>query len=52
MWWPIWPSPSPGWARKVLVLDADLGLANIDVLLGLTPQYTIQHLLNRAEDGL
>jgi flagellar biosynthesis protein FlhG len=32
--------------KKVLVLDADLGLANIDVLLGLTPQYTIEHLLN------
>jgi len=32
--------------RRVLVLDADLGLANIDVLLGLTPQYTIEHFLN------
>jgi flagellar biosynthesis protein FlhG len=29
--------------QKVLVLDADLGLANIDVLLGLTPQYTLEH---------
>jgi len=35
--------------KKVLVLDADLGLANIDVLLGLTPRYTIQHLLNRQK---
>jgi flagellar biosynthesis protein FlhG len=35
--------------KEVLVLDADLGLANIDVLLGLTPQYTIQHLLNRQK---
>jgi flagellar biosynthesis protein FlhG len=35
--------------KEVLVLDADLGLANIDVLLGLTPQYTIQHLLNREK---
>jgi len=35
--------------KKVLVLDADLGLANIDVLLGLTPQYTIEHLLNRQK---
>ena len=32
--------------KKVLVFDADLGLANIDVLLGLTPRYTIQHLLS------
>jgi flagellar biosynthesis protein FlhG len=30
--------------KKVLILDADLGLANIDVLLGLTPRYTIEHL--------
>lgn len=30
--------------KKVLVLDADLGLANIDVLLGLVPRYTIEHL--------
>lgn len=31
--------------KKVLVLDADLGLANIDVLLGLNSQYTLEHLL-------
>lgn len=35
--------------RKVLVFDADLGLANIDILLGLTPQYNIQHLLSREK---
>ncbi len=35
--------------KEVLILDADLGLANIDVLLGLTPQFTIQHLLNREK---
>jgi flagellar biosynthesis protein FlhG len=27
--------------KKVLLLDADLGLANIDLLLGLTPRHTI-----------
>lgn len=32
--------------KRVLVWDADLGLANIDVLLGLRPEYNIQHLLN------
>ena len=32
--------------KKVLVLDADLGLANIDILLALSPRYTIEHLLN------
>ncbi len=31
--------------KKVLVLDADLGLANIDVMLGLAPKYNIQHVL-------
>jgi flagellar biosynthesis protein FlhG len=35
--------------KKVLVLDADLGLANIDVLLGLTPQYNIEHFFNRKK---
>jgi flagellar biosynthesis protein FlhG len=33
--------------EKVLVWDADLSLANLDVLLGLTPRYTIEHLLSR-----
>lgn len=31
--------------RSVLVVDADLGLSNIDVLLHLAPKYTIQHVL-------
>ena len=30
--------------KRVLVLDADLGLANIHVLLGLKPLYTLQHV--------
>jgi flagellar biosynthesis protein FlhG len=30
---------------RVLLLDADLGLANVDVLLGISPQYTLQHLV-------
>lgn len=30
---------------RVMILDADLGLANIDVLLGLSPRFNIQHLL-------
>jgi flagellar biosynthesis protein FlhG len=32
--------------KRVLVFDADLGLANIDVLIGMLPQYTIQHVLS------
>jgi len=31
---------------KVLIMDADLGLANIDVLLGLTPKYNLSHVLS------
>ncbi|WP_447972088.1 MinD/ParA family protein [Nitrospira sp. Kam-Ns4a] len=31
--------------RRVLVLDADLGLGNLDVLLGLIPRYTLAHVL-------
>lgn len=32
-------------AKKVLILDADLGLANIDVMLGLTPKFNFSHVL-------
>ena len=31
--------------KRVLVLDADLGLGNVDVLLGLVPRYTLEHVL-------
>ena len=31
--------------RKVVLLDADLGLANVDVLLGLKPRYTLEDVL-------
>jgi len=37
--------------KKVLVLDADVGLANIDVILGLTPQYNLYHVL-RGEKSI
>lgn len=32
--------------QKVWLLDADLGLANIDVLLGLNPRSNLSHVLN------
>ena len=32
--------------QNVLVMDADLGLANIDVLLGLSPTYNLAHVIN------
>jgi flagellar biosynthesis protein FlhG len=31
--------------KKVIVLDADLGLANLDVLFGVRPKYTLFHVL-------
>jgi flagellar biosynthesis protein FlhG len=31
--------------RRVMLLDADLGLANVDVLLGLKPRFTLEHVL-------
>jgi flagellar biosynthesis protein FlhG len=33
------------WGRRVLLVDGDLGLANLDVLLGLTPAFTVEHLV-------
>jgi flagellar biosynthesis protein FlhG len=32
--------------KKVLILDADLGLGNLDVLLGLSPPYNLNNVLN------
>jgi len=34
--------------KRVLLLDADLGLANVDVLLGLTPQHNLFHLFHEG----
>lgn len=31
--------------RRVMLLDADLGLANVDVLLGLTPKRTLADVI-------
>lgn len=31
--------------NKVLIIDGDLGLGNLDVLLGLTPSYNISHFI-------
>jgi len=32
--------------RRVVLLDGDLGLANADVFLGLSPRYTLAHVLS------
>lgn len=31
--------------RQVALLDADMGLANVDILLGLSPQFNLSHVL-------
>jgi flagellar biosynthesis protein FlhG len=31
--------------KKVALVDGDLGLANIDIMLGITPKYTLHHLI-------
>ena len=37
--------------KKTLILDADMGLANIDVILGIAPKYNLYHVL-RGEKAL
>ena len=32
--------------KKVLIIDADLGLANVDVVLGLSPEYNLNHFFS------
>lgn len=33
------------YGQRVIILDADLGLANIDVVLGITPSFNLYHVL-------
>ncbi|WP_342576768.1 MinD/ParA family protein [Paenibacillus sp. FSL M8-0142] len=35
--------------KKVLVFDADIGMANIDVLMGVSSRYSLYHLLRREK---
>jgi len=36
--------------KRVLILDADLGLANIDVILGIAPRFNLYHVINGEKD--
>ncbi|MGI6225623.1 MAG: MinD/ParA family protein, partial [Peptococcales bacterium] len=36
--------------QKVLILDADLGLANVDVILGIVPKYNLLHVINDEKE--
>jgi len=35
--------------KKILIVDADLSLANVDVLLGLNPPYNLSHVLSKEK---
>lgn len=35
--------------KRVLVFDADIGMANIDVLMGMSAKYNLYHLLRREK---
>ena len=37
--------------QRVLLMDADMGMANIDIMLGLVPKYNIQHVV-QGKKGL
>jgi flagellar biosynthesis protein FlhG len=39
-----------GMGKKVLILDADLGLANIDVVFGLAPKYNLNHFFSGEQE--
>lgn len=36
--------------KRILILDADLGLANIDVVFGLTPRYNLNHFFSGSQN--
>lgn len=35
------------WGKSVIILDCDFGTANVDVMLGMHPRYSLQHVLSR-----
>ncbi|MBI9103218.1 MAG: MinD/ParA family protein [Spirochaetales bacterium] len=35
--------------KKVIVLDADLGLANVNVVLGMIPKYNLYHIIRKQK---
>ena len=35
--------------KKVIVLDADLGLANVNVVLGVIPKYNLYHVIRKQK---
>jgi len=36
--------------NRVMILDADLGLANVDIILGINPKYNLSHVISEEKD--
>ncbi|UOQ93238.1 MinD/ParA family protein [Halobacillus shinanisalinarum] len=36
--------------KRVLIFDLDIGMGNVDILLGVTPKYSIVHLFQEQQD--
>jgi flagellar biosynthesis protein FlhG len=36
--------------NRVMILDADLGLANVDILLGINPKFNLSHVIKEEKD--
>ena len=36
--------------KKVLIFDADTGLGNIDILMGLCPEHNLKHVLSGQKE--
>ena len=39
-----------GMGKKVLLIDGDLGLANVDILLGLNVSHNVQEVIDQGTD--
>jgi len=37
--------------KKVIVMDADLGLANVNVMLNMIPKYNLYHVIKKTENN-
>ena len=37
--------------KKVILIDGDLGMANVNVLLNIVPQYNLMHVINKKNYG-
>ena len=36
--------------KKVILLDADMGLANVDIILGMVPKYNLYHVIKQEKE--